>query len=366
MAIRDVILIAALLLSCLLSAFAEQAVLRLAFKLRIFDKHSARKIHHGNVPRLGGTVFFPVLVIVVGLMTSVSFSFYPDDTMQLLNANALNLGYGLCAAMVLFVTGLYDDLKGLRYRSKFAAQIVAGILMCAAGLWLRDLHGVLGIHAISPWVGWPLTIFAVVFITNAINFIDGIDGLAGSICCLSLVYYTLLLRLLPSYDFAFAMLAVSLVGVLIPFLWHNIHGTAAKRSKIFMGDTGSLLLGLVLMALGTTIANSPVTGPCHPMMVAFAPLLLPCFDVVRVVIVRLRHHHNPFTADKSHIHHCMLRAGFSQRATLVILLLFMAAMTAWSCLLTIWVSAGWVLLLDAAIFLLAIRLITHHHPKSSN
>lgn len=361
MSIKETILIISLLLSCLLSAFAERYVLRLAYKLRIFDKHNSRKIHHGNVPRLGGTVFFPVLVVVIGLMTSVSLNLYPLDTMQLINAHALNVGFGLCAAMVLFVTGLYDDLKGMRYRSKFLAQFVAGLLMCAAGLWLKDLHGVLGIYKISPWVGWPLTIFAVIFVTNAINFIDGIDGLAGSICCMSLIYYTVWLRLLPAYDFAFALLSACLVGVLLPFLWHNMHGTAAKRNKTFMGDTGSLLLGLALLAMGTALANSPTTGRCNPMMVAFAPLLVPCFDVVRVVFVRLKHHRNPFVADQSHIHHCFLRAGFSQRTTLVLIILFMAAMTAWSDVLTIWLSSGLVLLIDALVFLCLIRWVTACH-----
>lgn len=361
--VKNIILVAALVLGVVLSALAEVCVLRLAYKKRIFDSHNFRKIHRGNVPRLGGTVFFPVILIVIGLLVSVCLRLAPADTLQEINQYANYVVCGLCAAMTLFVSGLLDDLKGLRYRTKFVVQIVAGLFLCAAGLWLHDMHGFLGIGHIPAWAGWPLTIFIVVLVTNAINFIDGIDGLAGCVCSLGLMYYAWWLYRMPGGSFTFVLLTVATLGVVIPYLWFNIMGTPERGNKIFMGDTGSLLLGFVLVALAVMIANGPVCGGCDPMVVAFAPLLVPCFDVVRVVLVRVAHHCNPFTADLNHIHHCMLRVGFSQHATLAVLLLLMAAMTVWSCLLSIWLGSVAVFVADVALYAIFVLLITRRATK---
>ena len=251
-------------ISFLVTWFLIPRIISFAFKKQLFDCPDERKIHHGSVPRLGGVAFFPVTLFAITMVTVLSVLMWGEgdiDEITPLQHGGLNLTqhgvqltFGLCAALILYVFGIADDLKGVRYRNKFIAQIVAGALLCMSGLWLKDLHGIVGLHAISPWIGWPLTIFAIVFITNAINFIDGIDGLASSLCSIALIYFAVGFCVIEHFDYA--LLAITVLGALLPFLWYNVHGRAERHNKIFMGDTGSLFLGFLLGALGVAFNNA--------------------------------------------------------------------------------------------------------------
>lgn len=173
-----------------------------------------------------------------------------------------------------------------------------------AELWINDLYGLLGIYAIPNWIGIPFTILTIVFITNAINLIDGIDGLASGLSSVALLVFGLLF--IEKGLWMYSMLAFSTLGVLVPFFYYNVFGNAERARKIFMGDTGSLTLGYILSFLAIKYSqNNPevISNTKGTFLIAFSTLIIPAFDVIRVVMVRLRNGKSPFEPDKNHIHH---------------------------------------------------------------
>lgn len=149
-----------------------------------------------------------------------------------------------CGLTLLYLSGIKDDLVGLRYRSKFVVQIIAASLIPLSGLWINNLYGLFGIDELTPWLGIPFTILLTVFIVNAINLIDGIDGLASGLSSISLL--TLGCLYIYYDQWIYAILAFSTLGVLLPFFYYNVFGKVDRCKKIFMGDTGSLTLGYIL------------------------------------------------------------------------------------------------------------------------
>ena len=221
----------------------------------------------------------------------------------------------------MYLSGIKDDLVGLRYRSKFVIQIIAASLIPLSGLWINNLYGLFGIDELTPWLGIPFTILLTVFIVNAINLIDGIDGLASGLSSISLLT---LGSLYLYYDqWIYAMLAFSTLGVLLPFFYYNVFGKVNRCKKIFMGDTGSLTLGYILAFLAIAYANNnPERAPYSEgaIVVAFSTLIVPMFDVIRVILVRVRNHKGLFEADRNHIHHKFLDMGFSTRKAMIYIL----------------------------------------------
>lgn len=220
--------------------------------------------------------------------------------------------------MMLFLVGLADDLIGVGYKKKFLVQILAASLLVASGVWIKSLDGLFGIYQLSPWVGMPFTVLIVVYVTNAINLIDGIDGLASGLCAISLVALAGLHIWL--HLFSFALLCIAALGVIIPFWFYNVFGNALRGRKLFMGDSGSLSLGYIisfLMIHLSTVDVSPHVVSDYNMVFAFTTMLVPLLDVVRVVGHRLRTRKNPFLPDKSHIHHKLLRCGLRVRQVMV-------------------------------------------------
>jgi UDP-N-acetylmuramyl pentapeptide phosphotransferase/UDP-N-acetylglucosamine-1-phosphate transferase len=161
----------------------------------------------------------------------------------------------------------------------------------------------------------------VVFITNAINLIDGIDGLASSICIIALGVFGLIFAF--DYLWIFSVLAFTCVGILIPFFAYNVFGQAERGRKIFMGDTGSLTLGYILsfLVIQYCMYNGikEIPGYCGNINVALSILLVPCLDVIRVVIGRIKRKKSPFLPDKTHIHHKFMNMGFSPRKSLILI-----------------------------------------------
>ncbi len=344
------------------------AIIAVSFRKGFLDKPNARKIHTSDIPRLGGTCFFPVCLVVGALMVSLGYRITTEHILQLFHYSGIPILYGMVGAMVLFCFGLLDDIWGLRYRTKFIAQIMAGLLLCVGGVWLKDLHGLFGLHELPIWVGWPVTIFAIVFVTNAINFIDGIDGLASSVCFFTLAYFALLFYRLEAYDYA--IVSVTVMGPLLAFMCFNLLGSARRHTKTFMGDTGSLFLGYVICILGIVVSRKVGVeesnlSQFNPMAVAFAPLILPCFDVMRVVLVRKRQGNNPFIADKNHIHHKFLSLGLNQHVVLVIVLLLTAAYAVMTVLLTRVMNVNVVLLLMLVLWTL-MNFALKNNNKPSN
>ena len=313
--------IAVFLLSVFCSGIVIPQILLIAFRKKLFDEPDERKIHHSLVPRLGGIAFTPVIFFVSFLLVGMNLVFGHINILTGSLADLSPILFGFSAMLLLYLVGIADDLIGVRYRAKFIAQVLCAVMLLTGGIWINDLHGTLGIHDIPSWVGYPLTVLAVVFIINAINLIDGIDGLASGLSGVACLVYGITFYMTSQY--LYAMLAFATLGVLLPFFYYNVFGDASKRKKIFMGDTGSLTIGIVLAILSIRMAMYPLDEciwHANPLVLGFAPLFVPCCDVVRVYLHRVRNGKNPVLPDKNHIHHKLLAIGMPQRAAMISIL----------------------------------------------
>ena len=272
-------------------------ILSFCKKRKLYDTPDARKVHKNAVPRLGGVSFMPSMLIatIVALLAWVYTS----------KGNKI----GVSPWSIFF---------GVRARVKLLMQIVVASLLPMSYLYINNLYGFLGIYEIPPLVGTILTIGVLVFIMNAINLIDGIDGLSASLTLIALCGLFYIFQ--REQIWIYCILIAGLMGVLIPFLYHNIWGKQEKNQKIFMGDSGSLTLGYIL---GVLLIKFCMYNP-HVMpyqkgatLLSVTLLLVPTFDVFRVIIVRILHRKPLFRADKNHIHHKLMRAGMTQHQALI-------------------------------------------------
>ena len=293
-------------------------ILVISHKKRLYDVPDARKVHTMPVPRLGGLSFFPVILMSMFLVIGFRLYFW-DVNVSGLSFNMLYEYLFLFVGMtLLYLVGVCDDLVGVGYRYKFAVQIAAAFLLVLSGNWFDSFGGLFGIYSVPVWVGVPFTVFIVVYITNAINLIDGIDGLASGLCCIALSVLSVIFFLRGQY--VYALLAICTLGILMPFWCYNVFGNANRGHKLFMGDAGSLTLGYVISFL---IIHMSVTNEVSPtlsnpyVVIAFSTVLVPLLDVIRVVLHRLREHKNPFLPDKNHFHHKLLRTGMRVRMVMV-------------------------------------------------
>ena len=193
--------------------------------------------------------------------------------------------------------------------------------MTSCGVWIRDFGGFLGIHSVPAVFGIPFSILVIILIDNAINLIDGMDGLSATICMIAALLFALTFRILSSPVHAIA--AAATLGVLIPFWYFNVLGTNEKKTKTFMGDTGSQTLGFLLGYLIITLTNLPCGQPSDVLLViGFSTVALPVMDLLRVFGERLALGNSPFKPDARHIHHKLLRLGLNESyalATLAVL-----------------------------------------------
>ena len=293
-------------------------ILVISHKKRLYDVPDARKVHTMPVPRLGGLSFFPVILMSMFLVIGFRLYFW-DVNVSGLSFNMLYEYLFLFVGMtLLYLVGVCDALVGVGYRYKFAVQIAAAFLLVLSGNWFDSFGGLFGIYSVPVWLGVPFTVFIVVYITNAINLIDGIDGLASGLCCIALSVLSVIFFLRGQY--VYALLAICTLGILMPFWCYNVFGNANRGHKLFMGDAGSLTLGYVISFL---IIHMSVTNEVSPtlsnpyMVIAFSTVLVPLLDVIRVVLHRLREHKNPFLPDKNHFHHKLLRTGMRVRMVMV-------------------------------------------------
>jgi UDP-N-acetylmuramyl pentapeptide phosphotransferase/UDP-N-acetylglucosamine-1-phosphate transferase len=308
-------------------------ILRAAFMKRLFDIPDERKLHTSAIPRLGGFSFVPIILFTLAFICALVCRYDAEPVRQRILSVFPETMLFICGLVVLYLVGILDDMVGARYRVKFSAQIVAAICIALSGIWIDNLYGLFGIYALPPLAGIPLTMFVVVLVINAINLIDGIDGLASGLSGVSL--FVLGVVLIMQQSWVFALLAFTTLGMLFTFFFYNVFGSTDRQRKIFMGDTGSLVLGYIQIFLAIQVLAFPSPQPFGNMFpVAFATLFLPVFDVFKVMVVRLAHKKHIFLADRNHIHHKLLRTGLSANRSMV-LLVFCHAMF---CVVDIWLS----------------------------
>lgn len=312
--------IAVFVICVLFAGFLIPQILLVSFRKQLFDQPDERKIHQGVVPRLGGIAFKPVVFFAVALAYGLcQLLGYNDMVKDIVAAESRYLAFGFCCIMLLYLVGMADDLIGIRYKAKFTIQILCGIMIIAGGIWLNNLLGFIGLYEIPNWIGYLLTILVIVFIINSINLIDGIDGLASGLCGVTTFLYGIVFFRL--HEYIYAILSFATLGVLVPFFYYNVFGDADKQKKIFMGDTGSLTIGMIISILCLKLIHCSPTaeamGVPNTLVLAYSPLLIPCLDVIRVYLHRVRNGKNPFLPDKNHIHHKLLALGMGQRAAMV-------------------------------------------------
>jgi len=341
-------LLGAFILSLACGAVFTPAILDYCKRKNLYDLPNSRKVHHYAIPRLGGISFFPSMVLAfAACLIVISTNGGIDHPFSIWSASFL-VGLG-----IIYITGIVDDLIGLNATTKFIAQIVAASLLPLGGLYLNNLYGLFGIYEIPAYVGIPLTVFIIVFIDNAINLIDGIDGLAG---CLSLQALGGFLAYFVHYDVfmnTYAILAAGMMGALVTFLYFNLFGKPEKGNKIFMGDSGSLSLGYTLgfLAIKSSM-HVDFIWPYRPeaLLIPLTLLFVPVADVVRVTFYRLFHRQPLFKADKNHIHHKLLQAGLSQGQALLFILCLAIGIIVVNSLLYPTLSSMLIILCDIIIY----------------
>lgn len=342
---------AVFLLSVFCAGIVIPQILLIAFRKHFMDVPDERKIHRSLVPRLGGIAFKPVIFFSIAFVLGVNLALGNNLIFVEALHDARAVLFGFCAVMVLYLVGMADDLIGVRYSAKFVIQIICAVMLVIGGVSLADLHGVLWIHNIPIWVGAPLTVLVVVFITNAINLIDGIDGLASGICGIASLFYGTTFFIFGHYFYA--MLCFATFGVLVPFFYYNVFGNPERQKKIFMGDTGSLTIGIILSFISLKMVTCVPTESettLNPMILAFAPLLVPGFDVVRVYLFRIRNGSNPFLPDKNHIHHKLLALGLKQRTAMICIVTFSLLWILLNVMLSLYINVNLIILIDVVIW----------------
>lgn len=340
-------------LSVLLSGIIIPKILLIAFRKKLFDKPDPRKIHKGTVPRLGGFAFTPVVIFamsfIIGICCVFDYSLYNDLT----SFSGVTITMGLCALLMVYLVGMADDLIGVRYRAKFVVEILAAAMLIFGGLGIRNFDGLALIYHIPIWFGYPFTVLAVVFVINAINLIDGLDGLASGLSAIAFILYGIILATLHCYFYA--ALSFAVLGVLVPFYYFNVFGNADNQKKIFMGDAGSLTIGILIVFLGLKIWNITECkatlsegGLPNYFIIALSPLIIPCFDVVRVFFHRIKNGDNPFMPDRNHIHHKLLATGLGQRTAMISIVCTSLFICLINTVLSFYINVNYILILDIA------------------
>ena len=332
-------------------------ILLIAFRKNLFDEVDPRKIHKGAVPRLGGIAFFPAILfsifLVIGI-ASIGEGYYGVKAVKI-DVPAISMV--TCAVTTLYLTGMADDLVGVKYRAKFLAQIIAALFLFIGGIYFDNFHGFLWLNHIPIFLSILFTLLLAVFITNSINLIDGIDGLASGLGSVAFTFYGIVFFQQNMMYYAFLCFAA--LGSLLPFFYYNVFGNVDRHKKIFMGDTGALTIGILLsvMSLRLTQIEGTVAG-VNPAVAAFAPLLIPGFDVVRVYLRRLSKRKNPFLPDKTHIHHKLLAVGIPQILAMPVLIVSEILLI----LLNYWlgsiINITFMFMIDLAIWIFANYILT--------
>lgn len=366
-----ILLAVSFIISTVIAAVVFPHLIDFSRESHLYDLPDSRKVHKTPVPRIGGAIFLPSVIITMSFVITACSQLLPEfKNMQTGTVPEHFISY-FSGAIILMLIGLYDDIWQTSYKLKFLAQVISASLLCISGLWIGNLNGLFTLHEIPFWIGIPLSVVVIVFVTNAMNLIDGIDGLLSGITIIGLLSNTLL-----SYhegNVIHALLSTSLMGAVCIFFYYNVF---SKTRKTFMGDSGSLTIGYTISFLtlnywqsqtGTTTAclGSTEGAALLPCVISTSILIIPCFDVIRVFAIRILKGSNPFLPDKRHIHHKLMQAGCSAKATLTIILASVIAITLINAALALSCYNITIIALIDAIAYSAIILITNRNSKGS-
>lgn len=291
-------------LSFILTFISIPKIIRVSYRKQLMDVPGSRSSHVRKVPRLGGVaIYFAIMVV-----TSI---FSPDMLYKVI--------FFTSALVLLFFIGLMDDLLVVAPRKKLGAQILSALaIVLGSNVRIESFFGLFGIYEIPYLLSVVFTSFIIVLIINSYNLIDGIDGLASGVGILiSLSFVFIFFRL---YDYPMGYLAIAILGSLLAFLYFNL----SSQYKIFMGDTGSMVVGFLIAFMAIKFLNlssMPWVMMKNSPVVAIAILIVPLIDTLSVIIIRIMKGKSPLSADQNHIHHRILRLGFNHVQTTLIICL---------------------------------------------
>lgn len=298
-------------------------VLAVAKAKNLVDNPDARKLQKQPVPVLGG------MAVYFGLTFGFAIAMAFADCTELFPVYA--------AMTVMLYVGTMDDISDLSPMVRFVVEIfVVAFMALVSRCLINDFHGLFGLDVIPMWIALPLTIFAAVGIINAINLIDGIDGLSSGYCVMACAMFCGMFYAVGHVSMA--IMAAVAAGAMIPFFFHNVFG---EKSKMFIGDGGTLVMGTMMATFVLQIldAQSPASVECgeHIGLIPFtlAVLSIPVFDTLRVMLSRIARGVSPFHADKTHLHHIFLEVGCSHPAT------FVAILTLNTTIVLVWWWMAW-------------------------
>ena len=300
------------IVSLLITYFSIPTIIKISKKKNLMDVPGERSSHEKKIPNLGGIALFFAISVSASIFAYQLFDLYK---------------FLFASLVILLYIGVMDDIVVLRAYKKLIAQIIVStMLVVGSDVRIRSLFGVFGIHEVNYFLSVMFSILTFIVLINAFNLIDGIDGLAGSYSVLCFSFFGISYFRLGEYNYPLVIFSTAIIGAVLGFLYFNL---SDKSKKIFMGDTGSMLIGFLLAFtamcfLDIFIAKRGVyyyleAAPA----IAVGILILPIVDTLNVIIIRLAEKRSPLEADKNHIHHKLLRLGLShKRATFYILIYF--------------------------------------------
>jgi len=302
-------MILGLIIGLLVSLITIPPIVRVSNKKKLGSDPNQRTVHKGSVPPLGGVAIFAAVIIG---------TFFCVDSVGL-----NELRYILVGILMVFLIGLKDDLVNVSWKKKVLVELVAAVIVVGfADLRISSFHGILGIWELHYSSSIAFTIFVFIALMNCFNLLDGIDGLASGMGIVVSLIFGIWLFDLGYWNFAILSFAVT--GGLVTFYLFNVFG---RKYKIFMGDTGSLLLGFIFTVLAIKVLSCDVPKYDRLYMesiptVVMGLMIIPILDTVRVFTLRLLKGKSPFSADKTHLHHILLKLGFSHwKASSMIILI---------------------------------------------
>jgi len=312
-------------------------VLHIAKEKGLVDNPNARKLQKVPIPVVGGiAVFFGV---AMGLLAGYTVG-------GIVGAQFNTLMMPVLAAMVVMLyTGAMDDIVGLTPKSRFVIEIITVLgLIFASGGCIDTFHGFWGVGSFSWWLAVPLTVFAGVGIINAVNMIDGVNGLSSTLCIVCNLLYGLVF--MRASDVSNAVLAFSTAAALLPFMIHNVFGL---RSRMFIGDAGTMVMGLLmtwftmcLLRSDSSVVYYDTAENVNLIAFALAVLCVPVFDTIRVMTMRILHKKSPFHPDKTHLHHVFVNVGASHFIiTITEIIIMIVVMLIWMLSVALGASINW-------------------------
>lgn len=332
----QMLILISVLVATLVTFIFLPVIIKVSKSIDLLDAPDIRKVHSVSIPSLGGVGIFIGFMLAIG----IALPFVAIAEMK----------FFIAGIVITFLLGVRDDISSLEARQKVSVQLLCAFMVVYfSEVKLQGLYGIFGIESLPFGLASILSIFLIVALTNSYNLIDGIDGLAGSVALLVLTFFGWLFFQVGV--FTLATLCFALSGALFAFLFFNWF-----PAKIFMGDTGSMMLGFVISVLAVQIINKTQGAQILDIVriessvgLAVGALILPIYDTLRVMTIRISRGISPFFPDRNHLHHALLKLGLNHAKATSSLLLVNFAILALSFVLNGILSNGVLILLDLAI-----------------